>query len=608
MTPELDLDGIGRVEIGAVSAGPRWVDEDTEEGRVVASGRRAMRREREARRRRRRRNRVIIGVVVLWIGLLGWSFVSTFLASDRASQSVSALASRGLATTEANELRAVAGDLETARRRLGDPWVRPLELVPLLGRQIRAARTIDESALEAVRAGADAIEVLDEARSSSDQAALLQLARTELASARDRLARTVLPSSTLLVPPLVDARNRLGDQLVAIDDELGRFQAVADAFGSLAESDATYLIAASNTSEMGSGTGMMLSLGLLRLTDGEVVVSDFESVSLFGRGTGVQIPQEIRDRWFSLDPGHLFQYASHLSPRMDEVGRIVTEMWESVDQPEVDGVLVVNPVALEILLRASGAETVVIGDETYPVDVVGRFFGRLQYQLYEDTPERKELISPVAAQAFGSVFSRVADPQALVDGVYEAVEGRHLMAWAEDPEQQARWERLGMAGTLRSDSLLIGVLNAGGNKLDSFMEISSDVTWRATPQGTTVSVDITVDNTATGAEVSYIAGGGRRSAEPGEYVGYLTVNLPAGATRAEMTGYSETNAAGPDGPTHQLVHILELPPGETASYSLEFDLPPVFEVLTIEPSGRLPSIAWTVAGEPVADRRQTVPL
>ena len=610
MTPEQPDDGSGASVMASVDlTAPVVIPNvgDAADGR--SQGRRAERRWRELRRRKRNRRKVYLIVGAVWVGLIAWSFIGTLNASNRANTAVGALAAQGLAAADADDLRAVAAELETAKARLNDPWVRPLEFVPLLGRQIRAARTIDESALEAVEAGADAILVLEQARQSTNQIELLGLAKTELSIARARLASTVLPSSTLLVPPLAAARDRLGEQLVEIDRELARFEAVASAFGSLISSDVTYLLAAANTSEMGAGTGMMLSLGLLEVADGSAVVGHIDTIlNLEGRPSGVEIPQELRDRWFSLDPGHLFQYVSHLTPRVDVSGRIIAEMWESLDQPAVDGVIIINPVALQILLETSDSDTVEIGEDTYPVDVIGRFFGRLQYQLYEDSAERRELLAPIAAQAFSAVFEKVDDPQLLVDAVYEAVEGRHMMAWARDPAQQERWQNLGMAGTLRSDSLMLGVLNAGGNKLDAFIEIDSTVTWRSTAEGTTVVVDIEIRNTATGAEVDYIAGPNRRSAAAGEYLGHFTVNLPAGATRAEMTGSSPTNAAGPDGATHQLVHILKLAPGAAADYHLEFDLPALFETLTIEPSGRLPGIQWMVNGIELPDRRRTVEL
>ena len=456
--------------------------------------------------------------------------------------------------------------------------------------------------------GSTPFPALDAARSSSSQLELLSLARSELDTARTRLASTVLPSSSFLVPPLARARDRLRGQLIAIDDELSRFQAVADAFGSLIEARSTYILAAANTSEMGAGTGMLLSLGLLSLSDGRVEVSDLETVAALGRPTGVSIPQEIQDRWFSLDPGHLCQYTSLLTPRIDEVGRITADMWESVMDAEVDGVMVVNPVALQILLEAGGQETVELGDETYPVNVVGRFFGRLQYQLYPDSGERRDVLGPVAATAFGAVFGDSIDPEVLVDAIYDAVEGRHLMAWSRDPEQQARWERLGMAGSLRGDSLMVSVLNSGGNKLDAYLEIVADVSWAVVSGQTTVKVNIDIHNTANGDEVEYVAGGRRATAEAGEYVGHVAVNLPTGATRAEMSGTTATNAAGPDGPTHQLVHILELMPGESATYVLEFELPAEFESITLEPSGRLPSIRWSVQGQSIPDRRQEFSL
>lgn len=563
-----------------------------------------------AKRRRRRRRRRLIGVTIAiaWLALTTWSLLGARSAGDSATDAARALAD-DFSGADADELSEVVGDLDTAVDRLNDPWVYPLRLVPWIGRQVIVTDDLAVAARDAVTAGAVALRSVDDA-SLDEPAEALAVASTALGDALDSLQAIEVPDGRWLAAPVADARVELLDALKDVTAEVDRYEALASGLAELASGESTYLIAAANTSEMGSASGMLLQYGTMLIDDGAVVVSDFVHYSELGRPSQVPIDDGIQSLWFSLDPGHLWPYTSHLTSRASGVAQISQAMWTSDQSQSVDGVLVISPVAMQHLLLAAGVSEVTSRELTIPTTDLGEFFGRGQYELldgldelgrpFQDSDRRRELLAPIAASALRSIFASDADPRDLVDGLYEAFDSRHLMLYSSDPALQAKWLRAGAGGDPAPNAVKVAALNAGGNKLDYFLDISVEVETR--PAG--VSLVVTATNAAPSDAVSYMLGAGR----PGWYSGHLVINVPAASLAVNSSGTTGLNASAGDGSTHSFVHIIDLTPGESAVWTVDIELPPAMTELVLEPSGRYPSISWSIDGVDRPDERQTFEL
>ena len=65
------------------------------------------------------------------------------------------------------------------------------------------------------------------------------------------------------------------------------------------------------------------------------------------------------------------------------------------------------------------------------------------------------------------------DPEQLASELVDVASGRHLMLWSRDPDEQAGWDAVQVAGTLKPNSMLLGLHNRGGNKLDQFLDVNA---------------------------------------------------------------------------------------------------------------------------------------
>ena len=116
---------------------------------------------------------------------------------------------------------------------------------------------------------------------------------------------------------------------------------------------------------------------------------------------------------------------------------------------------------------------------------------------------------------------------------------------------------------------------------------------------------VTLRNDTPGGLPRYMAGPypGTDLAE-GEYLGILSLTVPAGATNPTMAG-AELAIVGEDGPARTLAGQVRIPRGGTQEVTIEFDLPTSWTSATVLPSARIPPATWTVDGKELPGRKPT---
>lgn len=152
----------------------------------------------------------------------------------------------------------------------------------------------------------------------------------------------------------------------------------------------------------------------------------------------------------------------------------------------------------------------------------------------------------------------------------------------------------GVDGSLGPESLLVAVLNRGGNKLDQFLHLSSDPALAGSGSDTVLTVRVRVVNRTPLGEPPYIAGPapGTEAGE-GTYTGILSVNLPGAAVDGHIEGVPDLAVAGVDGPTRVVGTPFQLGRGEERTFVIHFRLPGQRGAIRVEPSARVPPIRWT---------------
>ncbi len=498
------------------------------------------------------------------------------------------------------QLRLARTSLARGHRSLQSPVLAPAILVPVLGRQVVAVRALSGAAVTAIDAG---IEALLPARALVDKPLTTTAARADTARQLAELAATA--SATLakldlgprhgLLGPVARASDDFARQLARVQDGLVRSAAGARAVATLLDAPHHYLVFGSNNAEMRAGSGMLLSIGEMDTGPDGFRLGEMRPVTDF-----IPIPvgaapldPELRDRWGWLNPNRDWRNLM-LSPRFDEQAALAARLWEATGHAHVDGVLAVDPVALQGLMTATGPVTV-DGRTIGPADVVKELTHDqyLRFPPSEANAERRDVLGRLARGVFDAVSSG-GSVRTLGKGLGPVVDGRHLMAWAARPAEQADWQAAGVAGTLTPQSLLVGVLNRAGNKLDPFLTVDAQLALARAGKDTDVTLDLNITNTVTDAEPTYIAGPADGSGVGRNvYTGFVSVSMPGAAREGRVDGASLLSVDGPDGPSQVVAVPVTVERGQTVTVVVRFRLPGSSGAMTVEPSARVPPVSWT---------------
>ena len=563
---------------------------------------------REARPTRRIVRRVVLLALFVWFvsagGTLAWAGWQARAGLDAADAARDAAAADVTSPEALAELREAHSLFESASRSAGAAHVVPLRLLPVLGRQIRsldalaggASRVADVSA-DALSAGQTALEETPGGRSQTPP--LLRRLSEIAIDADRRLADIDLGPDEALLGPLWSARDKLADQLAELRTGLGRGAAGARAAADLLQGPRRYLVLAANNAEMRAGSGMFLSAGVLETRDGALVLSPFRPTEELAVPAGaVPLTGDLADRWGWLKPNEELRNLG-VSPRFDVSAPMAAAMWEAAGGGRVDGVLAVDPVALRAVLAAVGS--VDVEGRTIGADVVVDRILHDQYVEHAADPRqdaRREDLGLIAGEVMRALDSRDWKADRLGRELAAASRGRHLLAWSSRAAEQEGWQAAGIDGSLRDDSVMVAVLNRGGNKLDRFLRVRAELDLRREGSGTEGTLRLTLRNETPAGEPPYVAGPHPSSGVgEGEYVGLVAVSLPAASQGARIEGTSNLAVAGADGPTRVVAAPMRVARGEEVTVVVRFGLPSEGGSLRVEPTARVPGVAWSGGGQ-----------
>ena len=564
-------------------------------------------------------------LVAVWAGYV--AVVVAGAASDLRAGRDAASAAREQLGAEEVAAGAPLADLREAAARFGDaddavssPLLAPLKILPVLGRQLRSVDALASAASGVADTGVDAIEraqVVFDDPAGGGEARLAQVVALQgiVTDVAERLvAIDDLGPVQGLVGPLADARNELAADLLDARRSLEDARIGADAVVSLVAGPRRYLVVAANNAEMRAGSGMWLQGGVLETNRGELRLGDMRPLHLDvdPPDDAVTLTGDFASRWGFLNPQREWRNLM-ASPRFPQSAELATRMWQAATGETVDGVLAVDAIGLQALIEATGPVTV--GDREIGADEVPQELLHDQYLRFgvlggadsQENAERRETLAAIATAAVDRVDAGGWETSTMLRSLSEAVRGRHLLGWTPDPVEQAGWEAAGMAGELRPDSLLVSVLNRGGNKLDWFLDVDASLQVVDGRDGWDVVVEITLANRTPAGEPRYVAGPyPGLDLSPGEYRGILAVNVPRDASGARFDDVPSLAVAGSDGPTRVVGFQLDLPAGETVTRVLRFTLPQHAGAMRVEPSARVPGITWRYGAEEWEDSESRV--
>jgi hypothetical protein len=496
-------------------------------------------------------------------------------------------------------LRAARAAFDRAHAKVTNPLLAPLAPLPVVGRQLRSLRALSRSARDVADIGAGAAAEARRAlarphAAGPQRVALVDAIHRLVSSASARLSSVDLGPRRALVPPLRKAYDELSTQLTDVRATLSSASAATDGVSALLTGPRRYLVFAANNAEMRAGSGMLLSVGLLEAREGRIELGDMVPVedALPPPGSAPPIGDaDLARLWGWKAPNEDYRQLL-LSPRFPASAALAARMWIAAGHPPVDGVLVLDPVAVRAVLAATGpvvADGRTITSET----VVGELLKDQYRRFGADVSSRREELGVIARAVFDAVDRGDLSISTLGSELVEAVAGRHLMIWSSRSAEQRAWERGGVAGTLRPDSVLLAVDNRGCNKMDPHLEARADLTLRRGRRSTSARLVVRLANTTPPGLPRYVTGNCPNGLAARQYLGILAVTLPGSAAAITLDGKARFTAAGRDGPTIAIAEGFVLDAGDERRFVIRFRLPPEHRSVRVEPGARVPATRWT---------------
>ena len=567
---------------------------------------------RSSRRARRITIAILLFVFVGWLGFCAHLGLSAKAHLQKAQEHLRALTSgdgslKSLVDGDQSLLLNAQAELSKAHQDLDSSALGIAAPVPFVGTQVRSARALTTTAKGLVDAAVIAsVDLTPQRRKGISRIDLLD----RVAVAGQHLAVAVngsrLGPSGGLIAALADARDEMSRQLVTIKTPLDRTNAAIPGLRQMLIGPTHFLLVAANNAQMASGSGLPLAVATLDIADGQMHVGPFDWTAAIDVPAGsVPLPSELADLWAFATPQDTIRRAI-VTPRFPVSARLMADQYRAATGRAVDGVMLIDIVGLQKLVAAAGtpgAAGSIPADQIIPELMNGQYL-KVDYGSPDGIVERKERLGDVARSAVSTLLDPDASLVGLSTALSEAISGRHLLLWSSVPAVQHAFVSLGAEGDLVDTSVAVSLQNEASNKLDWFVRVGAKMTASEAANGDrnmTVEVDIT--NIVPDGQPAYVAGPSLRVLSYGDYVGYLTINVPGAATNLHLGDKSPLILAGSDGPTSTIGQLVSIKRNAATKVTFLFTLPASMATLRVEPSARYPSISWSMAQETWTDER-----
>lgn len=531
------------------------------------------------------------------------------------------------------DLFAASIDVGAARADLEHPILVPWRVVPYVGRQLDAARSLVVAADDLV---VDALVVVRAAQTAQatggggggeGRVEALSAIALGFADLAETIETVDLGPDGGLVRPLQRARDDVAAELAELSPRVDQYEAVSRGLAAFL-SEGTYLLLGANNAEMRIASGMHLSVGEITLSDGRFQVPGLTPADDLDPIAGADFVDEfVEARWGFLDPDDDFRKLAYTARFDESIGPQAVSLWRAATGREVDGVIALDPYVLQGLLEVVG--TVEVEGVTYDADSVLVYLLQGQYEAFDaeaaeaaptDLPEgetldesdvsqelrdeRRDQLSLLASAVANELGTAEWDPLDLVRALRPAAEGRHILVYSVDGDEQDAWTALGIDGRIDGSETGVYWLNTGASKLDPFLDVRvvADTVLDGEERVVTYTVETT--NRATASLPDYALGPWEwvDLPEAGSYRGRIAFYAPNGVTGAELDPALDADVFGPDGP---LLLVSSTPitilPGETVTYEFTYRVPAALETVTLLPSVRYPAVQWSWGDEQFDD-------
>ena len=540
---------------------------------------------------------VLLGAVVILI-LAGLTAIVVLPIVSELRSAQASLAAPA-ADINAQSVERAKQHLEAAARRLGSFPSRLLRIVPLIGANLDALDTIASDLPEVLDVGLGLKERLEHVEEKGllngnrvDLAALtsLEAPLEQQATALSRLSKKLKEHrSGLLLPRIWRSVDDLAHEIDGLEnsvDDARSFLRIAPALLG-ADGSRTYLMMLMNNAELRGAGGILAGIGTMSVNDGRIRLGRFESVHDLQRfpPRTVPAPREYESRYSVYQANTTLWLNATYSPHLPDVGLVAARLYEKVTGKATDGAFALDPRGVAALLPPD-REIPINGGLTVDVGELARFVYSDAYERFGDQSVRRDILVETGRRALQLLLEEgLSAEQRKATGA--AISGGHTGFVSFDPEEALVLEELDVSNTLeepRDDVVRVVVQNMGGgdgygSKLDYWISRVVKHACDLTGAKAVCATEVELENEVPHGLTRYVAGRPYGLAR-----NYVESYIPAGARLVEVTLNGRDAEVRLEEQSGQLSAgvYTEIPPGETASIFVHYEVPFDQRSFTIE--------------------------
>lgn len=484
---------------------------------------------RQDRRTSSAKRRTKIGLVVAGIVILGgvtWLSTRVLVVKTdlEASQELVSQLQAQVKDLDPVALTATRDELEerssSAANGTKDLTWRIAEFVPFVGVNLTAVRyvaeSVDDIVVEVASPAVDLLSTFDVGARDPESGGfdlgpiveaqkIATSAETVLGTSIGQLA-TIDPAST--VGPVSAAVEKMTGLLTGADAAVTEMRPMLDVAGSALGVDGPrdYLLAFQNNAESTALGGSAASYILLHSENGNISVAAQANSGDFEEGTAVDV--EVDDSALNLYSSYLIDHINTSTSRPDfpTAAKTISAFWERDQDTTVDGVMSVDPLALALVLRATGPVTLPSGDVLTNDNAVGLLTNGIykRYPRNVDAPKADAFFEQAASAVLGKVTSGEFDINTMLSSVTAGISTGSIMMWSADQEAQASLDGTRLQGTLPSsneEETVVGVYyrDTSASKIDYYLNTATQTTSDrcAVPDTATYTTSVTLKSRLT---------------------------------------------------------------------------------------------------------------
>jgi hypothetical protein len=528
----------------------------------------------------------------IFVGVKLWTSLRS--ARDRLAMGSTSLGSGDLRLAE-RELREAANAASEARGVTWHPSFALASVLPLMESDAEAAVRLSEAAHRIARAGLGVARDL-RARATGRTGLVGSFYRDgtvnfraveEAKPALSRVENLLGEADSLLTAAPRPTLNFLQGALAATradvhraNESVHRVRLLFDALPSLLGEGSTrrYLLAFQSPSEARGSGGFMGLYGVLRATNGRLTLDHIGSIQelRLGPSEAVNAPTWFERRYEGFAGLWQWQQAN-LSAHFPTVSQVWLRMYQRATGRRLDGVMAMDPIALEQLLVATGP----LSAPGWDVEVDGGNASEIllhdSYLRFTDPDAQNEYLSGLVEEFWNRLAQGAVDPPTLALGLATAARTQHLKLYSRDRQDQRALSEIGADGAFTSQSTnnpqLVFNDNVSANKVDYFLHRRINTTVSLTQrEEARVLTTVTLENKAPDGPSSLLLGPYVKGDSPGVNRTVLNFLLPK---EAEVNGYAVDGQPRPvllarEAGFPVVWDILEIPAGETMQVSVSY--------------------------------------